>query len=350
MQISPPPAHILLVKPCCIGDVVFTLPLLKALRRAYPAAHLTWAVGDHSIPAIQHHPALNAVLPTGPAANPARTPGGLVRLVHQFRSRQLDLAVVPARTPLLGLATWLAGIPNRAGLDSAGRGLFYNIRAPVDPHASRHEAEIYLDIARALSIDTTDCFATIPVTEDQIASLPAPLRDDPGLIVVHVGGGVNPGMKMHEKRPPIELLATVAARAAAKLKARIAVLGGPEDRPRADELHEALPGLNLLSLIGILDFSQIAALGHTARLVVGPDTGLMHLMAAAGAPTVMIFGPSDPHRYGPFTGTQRATAIWKPYPLPPGGVAAGPPKHWNWQAHGPTVEEVWAGVEQVLNA
>ncbi|MBN2469458.1 MAG: glycosyltransferase family 9 protein [Anaerolineae bacterium] len=325
-------------------------PLLAALRRAFPAAHITWGVGRHSAPAIKQHPFLDATMDTGPAANPARTPGGLLRLASQMRAGGYDLVVVPDRSPLFSLAARLSGIKIRAGLDSAGRGAFYNVKAPIDPQATRHEAEIYLDVARALGIDVTDCWATIPVSAERQAALPQPLRAAPGLIVVHVGGGRNPGMTMTEKRPPVALLAVVVAKAAARLKARIAILGGPEDRSRADELHAALPGLNPLSLVGVLNFAEIAALGSTAQLAIGPDTGLMHLMAAAGAPTVMIFGPSDPRRYGPFVPPGRAVTAWRPYPLPAGGVAAGPPPGWTWEADGVSANEIWGQVETLISA
>ena len=342
MTIFPPPAQrILLLKPCCIGDVVLTTPLLAALRRAYPDAHITWGVGTHSAPAIAHHPMLDALLPTGSAANPARTITGFGRLVQQVRAGHFDLAVIPVRSMLVGLAIKMAGVPVRVGLDSAGRGRFHTIRAFIDPAEARHEADIYLDLARALRLDTSDCWANVPVQQEALDRLLIPPDKRPGLIVVHVGGGKNPGMTMIEKRPPIALLANVAARAAAYTRGMIALIGGREDRARADELHEHLHGANPISLVNILDFPQIAALGKMAALVIGPDTGLLHLMAAAGARTVMIFGPSDPRRYAPYVPPGQAVAPWRPYPLPEGGVASGPPPGWSWEKHGVTAREVW---------
>ncbi len=348
MSVPPPASRILLLKTCCIGDVVLATPLLTAIRRAYPRAHITWAVGDHSAAAISGHPLLDDLLPTGRKANPAKTPAGLFRLARQIQRRRYDLAVVPERSPLPGLAVRLAGISVRAGLDSAGRGRFYTVKAPIDPGEVRHEADIYLDVARALGLDVADCWANIPISDDQIAALPRPLRAGNGLVVVHVGGGQNPGMRMVEKRPPVELLANVAARAVAHLHARVAILGGPGDRSRADELHEILSSLNPLSLVNILDFQQISALGKTSALVIGPDTGLVHLMAAAGAPTVMIFGPSDPRRYGPFVPPDRAIAAWRPYPLPVAGVVSGPPAGWSWEKDGITAGEIWEAAKKIL--
>jgi len=342
------PRHILFLKPCCIGDVVMATPLLAALRRAYPGARLTWGVGSHSAPAIADHPGVDALLPTGPAANPARTPNGLLRLARQIRAGGFDLAVVPDRSPLLGLAVRLAGVPVRAGLDSAGRGRFYTIKAPIDPAEVRHESEIYLDVGRALGIDVSDCWANIPVSDERVNALPLPTNARQGLIVVHVGGGKNPGMTMAEKRPPVDLLAVVATKAAAKTRKRIAIIGGPGDRARADELHEALHGNQPISLVNAFKLPELAALARVTTLLIGPDTGVLHLMAAAGAPTVMIFGPSDPRRYAPFVPLDRAAYAWRPYPLPEGGVASGPPKDWTWEEHGVTAQEVWEAAKPLL--
>ncbi len=348
MNMSAPPGRILLYKPCCIGDVVLATPLLAALRRAFPDAHITWAVGTHSAPAIADHPMIDATLPTGRAANPARSMTGLWRLVRQIRTGRYDLAVIPVRSIFAGLAIRLAGVPVRAGLDSANRGRFHTIRAVINPADVRHEADIYLDVGRALGIDVTDYWANVPVTDRASQRVLIPPDKRPGLIVVHVGGGKNPGMTMAEKCPPVALLANVAARAAAQTRGKIAVIGGREDRARADELHEHLHGASPISLVNILDFQQLAALGTLAALVIGPDTGVVHLMAAAGAKTVMIFGPSDPRRYAPFVPPGQSVAPWKPYPLPEGGVASGPPNDWSWEKHGVTAREVWEEAKTLL--
>src|SRR5262245_25522505 len=137
--------RIVLIKPCCIGDVIFSTPLLTALRRGYREASIDWTVGSTTIDALREHPDLNKVIDAGRLANPASRPGSLLRLVRMLRAEPYDLAVVPDRSPLAGLAPLLAGIPRRAGLDSAGRGFTYTVKAPIDPGVVRHEAEIYLD-------------------------------------------------------------------------------------------------------------------------------------------------------------------------------------------------------------
>lgn len=333
------PRRVLLALPCCIGDVIQATATLRALRRAYPQAHITWAVGSWSAPAIAGHDLLDAVLDTGPAANPARTPGGLLRLARQFRAGRFDLAVSLVRSPLMGVALWLAGIPHRAGLDSAGRGFAYTVRAPLDPAARRHEAEIYLDVARALGLDVRECWANVPVSEadtQRVRQRLAGLGVSGPYVVLNPAGGSNPGMEMSVKRWPPANFAALAARLATALDAQPVLLAGPDDEPivRAVQAHA---GQTLPQLVGTLSFGEIAALARDARLYIGNDTGLTHLAAAAGGRAVMIFGPSDPQRYAPFT--PDSLALWQPSPLVSGGVAAGVPPGWTWETHGIGLED-----------
>ena len=106
---------------------------------------------------------LDATLECDPL--PQRSPRQLLRLARQLRQGRYDLAISLTRSPLLSLAVRMSGILLRAGLDSAGRGLGYNLRVPLDPAQLRHEAEIYLDVARALGLDVSGCQANVPVRE-----------------------------------------------------------------------------------------------------------------------------------------------------------------------------------------
>jgi ADP-heptose:LPS heptosyltransferase len=346
--------RIVLLKPCCIGDVVFATPLLGVLRRAFPESHIAWAVGSTAIDALRGHPHLNELIDTGEKANPAARPRDLLRLVAALRRGRYDLIVVPDRSRLLGMASLLAGIPARAGLDSGGRGFAYSIRAPVDANAVRHEAEIYLDVARAMGLESDGVWAyTRPGPETQ-AEAETLLRrlglEGDKLVLVHPGGGVNAGMRMVEKRWPAPNFAALAERIAAALgpEARIAVLGRPSDQPAIDALRGALrtPPLDLTNGPSL---AVTAALASRAALYLGNDNGVAHLAASAGARALLIFGPSDPRRYGPFVPPERARYAWRPVTLRPGGVSAGAPLDFDWVRDGVSVDEAWVQARALLD-
>ncbi|NDJ59969.1 MAG: glycosyltransferase family 9 protein [Chloroflexi bacterium] len=337
----PTPRRIALILPCCIGDAILATATLQALRRAYPEAHIAWLIGSWSRPALDGHDLVDALIDTGPEALPVRSLAGMRRMIRLLRAGHCDLAVSLVRSPLMSAAVWLAGIPARAGLDSGGRGFGYSIRARLDPAVARHEADIYLDVARALGIDVQGCWANVPVhATDQAAvrGLLAARGIGGAYVVINPAGGRNPGMIMDAKRWPPDRFAGLAARLARHFGAQIVLVGGPGDGDLIAAVQARLAAA-AVTFVGELTFRQIAALAAAARLYIGNDTGLTHLAAAAGARTAMILGPSDPARYAPFV--PDALALWRPVDLPAGGVAAGQAlaERWDWDRDGISLAE-----------
>jgi len=82
--------------------------------------------------------------------------------------------------------------------------------------------------------------------------------------------------------------------------ARIAVLGAADERKQAEAVLGALPAERRIDLVGRLELRALAAALARCRLFVGNDSGLMHLAAAAGAPTLGLFGPGTPQLYAPW--------------------------------------------------
>ncbi len=338
------PRRIVLILPCCIGDVVLATATLQALRRAYPQAQIAWAVGSWSKPAIEHHPLLDSVIDSGDQALPVKSISGMLNFVRQLRAGKFDLAVSLVRSPLMSLAVLLSGIPRRAGLDSAGRGFGYNIKARIDPNVPRHEADIYLDVARALGLDSTHCRANIPVTEADREAVRGKLHAngiEGAYLVINPAGGRNPGMVMDVKRWPAANFAELANR----FGLPVILIGGHGDEALVEAVKERLT-MPATAFVGTLSFGEIAALAQGARLYIGNDTGLTHFAAAAGAKTVMILGPSDPQRYAPFA--DDALALWKPTAVQSAGVAAGAPTDWDWGRDGISVDEAEAKIRAWL--
>lgn len=300
----------MLIKPCCLGDVLLTTPLLAALREAYPEAQLTYAVGRWSRPMVEHNAHVDAILEL-----PDRwTPGSLLAAAAELRRRGYDLAVVPDRSPLLSLLTWLAGVPARAGLDSSGRGFAYTHRA-VPASLVEHEADVYNRLAAALGIPPAPRRLFFFPTRAAREAADELLRHVPGdgpLVALHPGGGNNPGMQLPRKRWLPERWASVADALAAS-GARVLVLGGPGDEAAVQALLGAMrqPATPLL---GRRAWDELGALLERCALFAGHDTGMMHLAVAVDTPTVAVFGPSDPQIYGPYGA---GIAVWRPTPASP---------------------------------
>ncbi len=306
---------------------------LVALRRAYPTAHITWAVGGWSRQVVDGHPLLDAVLDVG---DPLSSVGALSRFVRTLRRGNYDLAVSLSRSPRMSAAVFLAGIPIRAGLDSAGRGFGYNIRATVDPNARQHEVAIYLDVIHTLGLQPAPATPFVPVDDTATGHIRNELKSsgiDAPYLVVNPSGGKNPGAVMDEKRYPPPLLADLTRRVCdATGVQQVVIVAGPGDEPLADALRAELTDYQVTAFVGTLTFAQVGALARDALLYIGNDTGLTHLAAAASATTAMLLGPTDPDRYRPYN--PNALALWQPHDLPTGGAAAGPPPDWDWSRDG----------------
>jgi len=337
-QLDINPQRIVFIRPCCIGDVVMATGALSALRETYPEAHITWAVGTWSARAVEHHPAIDAILDTGNADLPVRTIDGFRRFVRQLRNGNFDLAMSLVRSPLMSLAVMLSGIPYRAGLDSLGRGFGYNIRVPIDPTDRQQEGGIYLNVISTLAGKSIPIYANLPVLDKAHQSVQHKLATagvTPPYIVAHPGGGSNPGMQMDSKRYPPDQLAQVLNHVASELSASVILIGGPADQPLVTAVRDRLDR-PAVEFVGSLSFQEIGALAKSSLFYIGNDTGLTHLASASGARTVMIMGPTDPERYAPFT--KDHLVLWKPFDIQNGGVAHADTSTWDWVRDGISVD------------
>ena len=201
------------------------------------------------------------------------------------------------------MAPWLAGIPHRAGIDSAGRGFALTVRVPWD--RPRHEASLMLDVVRALGIAPEPHLRTRYVTSEENRRFAARVLEEWGLasaaplVIVHPGGASNPGAVMPAKRWPAPRFAALADGLVESIGAKIVVVGHGADQPLARQMRLAMRHPSV-DLIGQTSISQLAALLERSHLYVGNDSAPLHLAAAAGTAVLGIFGPTDPATYGPY--------------------------------------------------
>ena len=296
-------SRILILKPCCLGDVVFATPFVRELRRALPRAHLTFGVSAHARPAVLDSPHLNTLLDTGAVGAGRYRLTEYLKLVQEVRSRHYDACFVLERSALLAGVPALAGVPMRIGIDSGGRGFSLSLAVPARP--SRPESELYLDLLRAVGGEPRSGeleYFPSPGAVEQIDRLVGARLRDERFVILHAAGGVNPGMALLRKRWPIQSFAALAGRLQAAGIVPVLV-GAPEDRSAANlivhERRSEIAACELLNLTGELTLDALAELARRALAYVGNDSGPTHLAEAAGARVIALYGPSDPIMYGP---------------------------------------------------
>lgn len=347
-----PPERLLILKPCCIGDVLMATPVAAALDRAYPGTRIDWAVGSWSLPMVASNPRLERIVNTEQVGSGPHSWGQVRRLIDRVRAGRYDTCLVLDRSPIVALVPWLAGVPQRIGLDSAGRGLCHHIRVPV--RGVRHEAEIYLDVARAMGVNTSGVRTEFYPTDGDRAAADKLLERELGweegepLFLVHPAGGRNPGARMVSKRWPPERYALLCTRLLKEYGGKALLLGGPQDKVLLDAVR-GLIAFKVPALTGDVEWGVWGALLERATLCVGNDTGATHLAVAVGCKAVFVFGPTDPRRYGPYARPGQAAALWHPIPDMVHGVDKGAPPGWSWE-EGVTADEAWFAAQNLLAA
>lgn len=337
-----------ILKPCCFGDVLLTTPLLGVLRRAYPEARIDFVVGSHARAAVEANPLIDNRIDCGRVGQGGYPLAEVLTVIRKLRAGRYDAIFVPDRSPALALAASLGGAHFTIGLSSGWRGLPYNHRVPVSPDDIRHEADLYLDLARALNVPTE--YAAVeytPPAADRKAALHALEQHnllDKTFILIHPGGGQNPGMTFHEKRWPPSNFARLVTQLMRETGLPVALVGGLGDDP-------ILAAVNGLINVPLTDFGprpwgQIGALAERCVLYIGNDTGATHMAVGAGTRVAMILGPSDPRRYAPYGPPNWVNYAWREWNVPAAGVSAGAPG-FSWK-DGATVEDVFATVMRLL--
>jgi ADP-heptose:LPS heptosyltransferase len=262
--------RILFITSTRIGDAVLSTGLLDHLLRAHPDARITVACGAVAEGVFTRMPRLERLIPL----TKKRWSLHWLELWRQVAFRRWDLVV-----DLRGSAmAWLLWTRRRAVMRGGRR----------PGHRLQH-------IAAVLGVSPAPCPVAWFNARDA-ARAEALLPANPWLIL-------GPTANWQVKTWPAERFVALAQRLTHTFgplgKARVAILGGPgeQERRMAAPVLEALP--DAVDLIGQLSLPEVAAVLARAFLYVGNDSGLMHIAAATGVPTLGLFGPTPASEYGP---------------------------------------------------
>jgi lipopolysaccharide heptosyltransferase II len=309
-----------------IGDVVFTTPLIRALRRAYPTAHLAYVVEPPAAPIVINNTHLDEVI-IAPRTRGVRRLLDDARLAAGLRGR-FDIAIDLHGGPRSAWLTWASGARERIGYDIAGRRWMYTrVVYRARDHRPRHSVQNQWDLLEAIpgwhggaamrdadAVEMpTDAHADVRIADRLRA---AGVIEGDELIVVHVSAG-NPFRRWPEKH----FVDTVASLAAQSNRRRLVLSSGPSDREAAVRIAEAARARlgeraqRILDL-GEFDLQELRALIGRSRLFVGGDTGPLHIAATSSTPVVAIFGPTLAARSAPWRAARIVTMSVEPSDLP----------------------------------
>ncbi|MDW8298753.1 MAG: glycosyltransferase family 9 protein [Anaerolineae bacterium] len=306
------PKTILLVRPDHIGDAVLTMPAIRMLHAMQPQARLIALCGAWSAEVFAAYPEIDQVI-TLPFPGFARgTPKGALwspylqawRAARHLRRVEASAALIFRPDHWWGalLAKW-AGIPQRIGYNLSNVAPFLTQAVPYrEAHCVLENAAL---VAHWLGKPIPQQLnAPFPFTEDDTAYVRSLLGDDGAhYAVIHVGAG------SPYKTWQAESWAYVADRLVEKLGVAIALTGSEREHGAAAAISAHMRRAAPYSLLGETNLSQLAALYAGARVVLGADSGPLHIAVSVGAPSVHLFGPADPNRFGPWGDSGRHAVL-----------------------------------------
>jgi ADP-heptose:LPS heptosyltransferase len=272
--------EVLVLRALGIGDLLVAVPALRGLRRAFPGDHLVLAAPAALTELVALTGAVDEVLPT---------PGlGTLRW--------------PRPAPRVAVNLHGSGPESIADLRATDPGRLITHRHPDFPDLDGpqwpddvHEVDRWCGLLAAHGIDADRA--------DLAIARPAVPSPAPGAVVVH------PGAAFPARRWPADRFADVARFFAAAGRP-VVVTGSPAER----ELARSVAGRAGLGedavLAGRTGLAELAALVARAALVVCGDTGIGHLATAYGTPSVVLFGPTPPARWGPPRGRRQHRPLW----------------------------------------
>jgi ADP-heptose:LPS heptosyltransferase len=202
-----------------------------------------------------------------------------------LRRERFSSAVLVNRSFRAALIVRLAGIRMRVGHAMEGRGALVSCKVPYEE--DKFEAETCMDLARALGFDG-DIHPHLRVSEEEMRFGREALE---GATI-----GIQPGTRYEAKQIPLSVLHEVVSTLQSRGES-IVLVGGADEVEIGRALQDGL-SKPVKSLIGETDIRQSLGVLANLRLVVGGDTGLMHMAAAVGGPTVTVFGPTNAKKWG----------------------------------------------------
>lgn len=270
-----------------VGDLVFSLPALKNLRDCFPQAAMTSVVRPGLVDLVRCSGLVDNVL-----VRPYGIGVHKLALARSLRASRFDLAVVFSQSAASVLLAYLSGAPRRTGFSGSSFGWMLTDRVAFQ-HPPSTVNNLRLVESLGCPMRTVSYEGLLRPSAEQAARADM-LLSGFGIKPEDPVAALAPGASKRRdvKRWTDEGFLEVARRLAG-LGIKVVLLGS-DITPRACDDSGCM-----VNLSGATSLAEALAVLARCRVVVGVDSGLLHLAAAAGTRTVGLYGPSDPAVTGP---------------------------------------------------
>jgi len=302
--------RILIINPFGIGDVLFTTPLVRAIRRAFPQSRIGYLCNRRTERVLRDNPHLDELF--------IYEKDELVRLwrkawwsgiryvlglVRRLGGGRFDLIIDLSLGERYSLLLRLLGVPRVVGFNYRRRGRFLTESLPIDGYHDRHVVDYYRRLLTFVGVRLIDDALELqPSSEDRQWALEwlhrHGLNRRRPLVGIVPAGGVSWGVDASFRRWSAEGFAKVGDALVEQHEACILLFGEASDAP-ACRTVAGLMKHPTVDVSGQTSLAQFTSLLGCLQLVICNDGGPLHLAVSQRVRTVSVFGPVDPVVYGP---------------------------------------------------
>jgi predicted lipopolysaccharide heptosyltransferase III len=301
---------VLLIRLRSIGDTVLSTPSLFALKRFLPHAEIDILVEDWVAPVLDQHPHVdNVVVLERRGGFPARA-----RTARQIRSAGYDVVYNLHGGTTATFLTRATGARHRVGYKTYQYAQLHNHQAPPSSllwgEPKTHSVEQQLALPGWTGVPVSDRPRTHLAVTDKAASSVARLLAEAG--VDRAIALIHPAAAFATKQWATANFARVAEFVSERGFAPVAIAG-----PNEQEIIKTLSDAASVPIVSLdLSLPEVAALAARSQIFIGNDSGIAHIAAAVGTPSVVIFGSSNIAHWSPWN-KAAAEVVYEAMPCQP---------------------------------
>src|SRR4051794_10318041 len=297
------PRNILVIDFGQLGDVVMSLPALRAIREKFPYAKITVAVGKPAKELLSLAGFADEILEVdrvslrdGPTLISI---GKIARLVAQVRKQKFDFIIDLHSYYETNILGFLSGAPHRLYSRRENRSLDFlgNFKPqPARERTTAHLVDRYLDLLKSLGIQDsprTPVLRTRNADDVAVEALLKKEKAQSGELLA----GIFPGAGNASRLWPLEKFAEVADHLIRNDRVRVIVFAGPEERELVPQMRSVFPARTIF--FDRLTIPQLASAQARLTLFISNDTGPAHIASAVGTPVVVVMDRAEPNSYMP---------------------------------------------------
>jgi ADP-heptose:LPS heptosyltransferase len=293
------PRRVLIILLGAIGDVVRALPLLGRIRRAWPAAHLAWAVEPKTQAVLEGHPWVDELI----VYNRRRAPISFLPFLVRVRAGHFDLTLDLQRHLKSGVVAMASGARMRVGFDRTNGKEFnhlFSTRQIAPQPPMRLKLMQYQGFADALGLAPAPIEFGLVSSDAERARAAATLQGAPRPLLAVILGSSWPSRIYFPDSIAAVIREMAMAREGSPALFPVLIGSGRDEVALANQVIANLAGASVLNLAGRTSLRDLVAIFAECAAAFGPDSGPMHIAAAAGCPVVSLWGATAPERSAPW--------------------------------------------------